>query len=56
MLYVVMPMIGFPAGGGGSVVVAIVEHVIFGVMLGAAFLPYQREIPSIPRRRPTPQH
>ena len=56
MLYVVMPMIGFPAGGRGSVLVAIIEHVVFGVILGAAFLPFQRDVPSIARHRPTPQH
>ena len=53
MLYVVMPMIGFPAGGRGSVITAIVEHVIFGVVLAAAFLPFQRDVPSISRRRPS---
>ena len=56
MLYAVMPTIGFPAGGRGSVLVAIIEHVVFGVILGAAFLPFQREIPSFPHHRPTPQH
>jgi hypothetical protein len=54
MLYVALPLLGFPAGGRGSVAMAIVEHVLFGVVLAAAFLPYQREIPSFRRHRPAP--
>jgi hypothetical protein len=56
MLYGALPLLGFPAGGRGSVAMAIFEHVLFGVVLAAAFLPFQREVPSIHGRRPTPQH
>jgi hypothetical protein len=35
---------------------AIFEHVLFAVVLAAAFLPYQREIPTLRRHHPTPLH
>lgn len=56
MLYVALPLLGFPAGGRGPVAMAIFEHVLFGVVLAAAFLPHQREIPTLPRHRPSPLH
>ena len=56
MLYVALPVLGFPAGGQNPVPMAIFTHVLFAEVLAAAFLPFQREIPSIPRHRPTSFH
>ena len=52
MLYAVLPVLGFPAGGNNPVAIAVFTHVLFGVALATAFLPHQRELPPI--RRPTP--
>jgi hypothetical protein len=54
MLYAVLPVLGLPAGGNNPVAMAIITHVLFGLALAAAFLPFQRELPPI--RRPTPMH
>jgi hypothetical protein len=56
MLYVALPVLGFPAGGNSPLPVAIFTHVLFGVVLAAAFLPYQRELPPIGRHGGTPVH
>ena len=54
MLYVALPVLGFPPGGNNPVPVAIFTHILFAVVLALVFLPFQHEIPTIPRRRPTP--
>lgn len=56
MLYVALPLLGFPAGGNMPIPAAIFTHVLFGVVLAAAFLPFQRELPPVPRHRTTPLH
>lgn len=53
MLYVALPVLGFPPGGNNPLPVAIFTHVLFAEVLAAAFLPFQREIHAIPRHRPT---
>jgi hypothetical protein len=54
MLYVVFPILGFPAGGTNPIGMAIFTHLLFGVVMAATFLPFQRELP--PMQRPTPMH
>jgi uncharacterized membrane protein YagU involved in acid resistance len=54
MLYVVLPVLGFPPGGNNPIAMAIFTHVLFGVAIAAAFLPFQRELPPV--QRPTPTH
>ena len=56
MLYVALPLIGVPAGGNNPIPVAILTHVLFGIVTAAAFLPFQRELPPVARHRTTPLH
>ena len=49
MLYVVLPVLGFPAGGTMPVAMSAFTHILFGVVTAAAFLPYQRELPPMSR-------
>lgn len=43
MYYIVMPAAGLGRGGGNQpAAMAILEHVIFGLVVGIAFLPFQR--------------
>jgi hypothetical protein len=56
MLYVALPLLGFPPGGTHPIAMAIFTHVLFGVVLSAAFLPFQRELPPVSRHRATPLH
>jgi hypothetical protein len=54
MLYVVLPVLGFFPGGNNPIAMAIFTHVLFGVTLAAAFLPFQGDLPPV--QRPTPTH
>jgi hypothetical protein len=54
MLYVVLPVLGFPAGGDNPVAMAIFTHALFGVTMAAAFLPFQRVLPPLVHHRSTP--
>ena len=54
MLYVVLPILGLPAGGTMPVLLAGFEHLLFGVIVGAGFLPYQRELPTMRRHTTAP--
>jgi hypothetical protein len=48
MFYVVMPIVGLGRGGESQpVAFAILEHVVFGVVTGIAFLPFQRYRPGL---------
>jgi len=52
MYYMVLPVLGLgDVARGTPISLAIVSHLLFGVVLGAAFLPYQREYPgsALPR-------
>lgn len=52
MYYVVLPLAGLGAVVASSpVMMAILTHLIFGLALGLAFLPYQRRVPGRPLRR-----
>jgi hypothetical protein len=57
MYYMLLPLLGLgDMARGAPLSLAIVEHLLFGIVLGAAFLPYQREYPgsTLPRApRPT---
>jgi hypothetical protein len=53
MLYVVLPVLGFPAGGNNPMAMAIFTHLLFGVTLAAAFLPFQGDLPPVQRPMPT---
>jgi hypothetical protein len=47
MFYVVLPILGLgDMARSAPVAGAIVEHLLFGIATGAAFLPYQRELPG----------
>lgn len=58
MYFVVLPMVGLGTmAAQAPVILSIVEHVLFGVALGAAYVPFQRDVPRLeageapPRRR-----
>jgi hypothetical protein len=57
MYYMLLPLLGLSdVARSTPLSLAIVSHLLFGIVLGAAFLPYQREYPgsSLPRApRPT---
>ncbi|HZN93313.1 MAG TPA: DUF6789 family protein [Myxococcales bacterium] len=47
MYYVVLPIVGLrEMARSAPVGMAIFQHILFGVVLAAAFLPYQRRVPS----------
>jgi hypothetical protein len=45
MFYVALPALGLgPTAEGGALVMAIVQHLAYGLGVGAGFLPYQRPV------------
>ena len=56
MYYLVLPLIGLgDMARGTPLSLAIIEHLLFGIVLGSAFLPFQREYPgSAMPRAPRP--
>jgi hypothetical protein len=48
MYFVVLPIVGLGAMAGQvPVLLSLVEHVLFGVALAAAYVPYQRQAPRM---------
>jgi hypothetical protein len=58
MSFVVLPLVGAGAlARGEGIVLAVSEHIVFGLALALAFLPFQRPAPVVSRplrRRPLP--
>jgi hypothetical protein len=51
MDFVVLPLLGLGALARGTpLAVAVLTHVVFGLVVGLAFLPYQHTLPHHPRR------
>lgn len=47
MYYVLMPLVGLGAMARGvPVAVAILQHMLFGLVVGVAFLPFQHRVPD----------